>query len=280
MPAGAAPGTPIACLALRAGAAARLIAAGMFDPTMLDLDVAAILAGFLRGAAPAARSLRTSAAARGASRTVRRLADRAARRRLRAATTLVDAAGAWADRWPRSQAWHPLGIVPQRRTAIIVQAPTGCRSRRWPMIERRRRGAGTSSPTPAGCSARPPTRLLRAPCDAQPEELDVADLRRSDRGGVRPPDQADRKPLGGPAQLRPRPDARRRLRPSRTEGFVWLAGQGGYGIQTAPALAALSAAIIWAKPAGRQRVPTSTRAATPARLLSLAGYAGQSSASG
>jgi D-arginine dehydrogenase len=27
-------------------------------------------------------------------------------------------------------------------------------------------------------------------------------------------------------------------------GFFWLAGQGGYGVQTAPALAALTSALI------------------------------------
>ena len=51
----------------------------------------------------------------------------------------------------------------------------------------------------------------------------------------------------------------------RATGFFWLAGQGGYGIQTAPALAALSAALICGEP-----VPERLRAASLA--LTRAGF--------
>ena len=54
--------------------------------------------------------------------------------------------------------------------------------------------------------------------------------------------------MGGPAQLRARPVAGLWLRPE-TPGFFWCAGQGGFGIQTAPAAAALAAALLLGRPA-------------------------------
>jgi D-arginine dehydrogenase len=84
------------------------------------------------------------------------------------------------------------------------------------------------------------------PCDAQPEELDVAiaidrfttattmEMRsvRSKWAGLRN-FVADRNPVVG-------------FDP-RNSGFFWLAAQGGYGIQTAPALAELAAALLLRK---------------------------------
>ena len=98
------------------------IAAAMYDPTMLDLDVAAIHAGFLRGARAKGVELRCSAevlAAQPAGSGWRiGLSDGDI-----ACDTLVDAAGAWADSIAQIAGLEPLGITPLRRTALIVQAP-------------------------------------------------------------------------------------------------------------------------------------------------------------
>ena len=87
-----------------------------------------------------------------------------------------------------------------------------------------------------------------APCDVQPEEIDVALRRGALRGGHRPRGAPHRPPLGGPAQLRRRPRARWSVPIRDVPDFVWLAGQGGVGIMTAPALARIAAAQITGAP--------------------------------
>ena len=81
------------------------------------------------------------------------------------------------------------------------------------------------------------------PCDVQPEELDVAlavdRIERATRWQVRRIPRkwaglrsfvADKTPVVGMDPI--------------LAGFFWLAGQGGYGIQTAPAIARLAAALV------------------------------------
>ena len=122
------------CLDLLPALRPDYVAAGLLDPTMLDLDVAAILAGYLKGARAGAVELRTSAVVeairpdRGAWEVIWR--GGAAR-----AAVLVDAAGAWADSVAGLAGLEPLGIVPHRRTAVIVPAPTGVATADWPMVE-------------------------------------------------------------------------------------------------------------------------------------------------
>lgn len=155
---------------------------------------------------------------------------------------VVNAAGAWADAIAVLAGTKTVGLQPHRRTALIVDAPPGSQSDLWPMVIdvdeqfyfRPDAGALLLSPgdeTPS------------APCDAQPDELDVAiaidrvqqattlEVRRIRRSwaGLRS-FVADRNPVVGYA-----PDA---------AGFFWLAGQGGYGIQTSPAMGRLACALV------------------------------------
>ncbi len=163
------------------------------------------------------------------------------------AATVINAAGAWADVVAQLAGARTVGLQPNRRTALIVPAPAGSDSEDWPMVIdvdeqfyfRPDAGALLLSPgdeTPSD------------PCDAQPEEWDIATaidrvqtattlevtrVRRS-WAGLRS-FVADRSPVVGYA-----PDA---------PGFFWLAGQGGYGIQTAPAMGRLAAALVRGEPA-------------------------------
>jgi D-arginine dehydrogenase len=158
------------------------------------------------------------------------------------APVVINAAGAWADVVAGLAGARPVGLQPCRRTGVIVEAPDGADSDRWPMVidvdEQwyLRPDAGALMLSPAD-------ETPCEPCDAQPEELDIAiavdrvmtattlDVRRVRRSwaGLRS-FVADRTPVAGFA-----PDA---------PGFFWLAGQGGYGIQTAPAMGRLSAALV------------------------------------
>src|SRR6202012_2533954 len=89
------------------------------------------------------------------------------------ARIVVNAAGAWADQIAALAGVQTIGLQPRRRTALIVDAPAGADSDAWPMVIdiaeqfyfRPDAGALLLSPgdeTPS------------EPCDAQPEELDIA----------------------------------------------------------------------------------------------------------
>ena len=255
--------------------------AALLDPTMLDLDVAAILAGFLRGA----RARGAVAAHLGADRRPSSGRPAAGGSRLRdgdvGGPVLVDAAGAWADQVARmagpAAPGHrppPPHGHPRRRHRGLPTAAAGRCSRR------RRRGlVRQAGRRPAAVLARGRDALaaLRRPARGARRR----DLRRADRGGVRVPDPPDREPLGRPALLRRRPDPGRRLRPAR-RGLLLArrpgrlrhpdgtgAGGAGRGRDTGRSPAGPAA--------GADIDPGSL---APARLLRLAGDAGQSLASG
>ena len=158
------------------------------------------------------------------------------------APIIVNAAGAWADEIATMAGLTPVGLTPKRRTALTVATPEGMVPDRWPMVVDideqfyLKADAGKLLISPADATP-------SAPCDAQPEELDVAicidrietafeiSLRRIESrwAGLR-----SFVPDGDPvAGFDP-----------KGEGFFWLAGQGGYGIQTAPALARAAAALV------------------------------------
>ena len=227
---------------------------------------AAILAGFLRGARARGAVLRTDAALVAA-----RPAGGGWRLELRDGEVACDGPGRRRGRLGR-HAWP--GSPASRRSASCRSGARRSSSGRPPAVaspagpwSTTSARNGTSSPTPAGCSARPPTRRPRAPCDAQPEELDVAicverieaafdfPIRRIESrwAGLRC-FARDKTPVAG-------------FDP-RAPGFFWLAGQGGYGIQTAPALAALAAALITRRDRRPRGWPAIDPAAlAPARLL-------------
>ena len=146
------------------------VAAAMYDPTMLDLDVAAIHAGFLRGARGQGVELRCSAELTAAGRDGAgwRIGQREGEI---LCDVLVDAAGAWADPVAELAGLGPLGIQPLRRTAIIVQAPVEVAA--WPMIG----DVGEAwymKPDAGRLLCSPEDEIPSPPCDAQPDELDVA----------------------------------------------------------------------------------------------------------
>lgn len=158
------------------------------------------------------------------------------------AESLVNAAGAWADRVGEMAGAAPIGLQPKRRTAMIVEAPAGCAVSDLCLtvdIEEQfylRPDAGKLLISPAD-------ETPSSPCDAQPEELDIAvcvdrieraydlSIRHIERkwAGLRS-FLADKAPAVGWDPACP--------------GFFWLAGQGGYGIQTAPAMAKLAAELL------------------------------------
>ncbi|MGE0256232.1 MAG: NAD(P)/FAD-dependent oxidoreductase [Alphaproteobacteria bacterium] len=159
-----------------------------------------------------------------------------------AAPVVVNAAGAWADDVAALAGAAPLGLAPLRRTVVVFEAPVETRVDGWPMavdIDEDfyfKPDAGRLFASPADETPSPP-------CDAQPEEIDIATAL----------DRIGRATTLAPRRLVARWAGLRTFAPDRTpvagfdgdvEGFVWLAGQGGYGIKTSPSLARAVAGLV------------------------------------
>lgn len=184
-----------------------------------------------------------------------------------AAPVLVNAAGAWADAVAGLAGLAPLGIAPKRRTAAIVALPDGTDPHPWPLVA----DVGETfyfKPEAGKIMVSPADETPAEPCDVQPEDLDVAI-------GI------DRFEQVATFQVRHVEHRWAGLRSfaadrtivigfdPRTEGFLWLAGQGGYGIQTSPAAAMTAAALVAGGdlPAALTDHGVSAAALSPARLL-------------
>ncbi|WNO53326.1 NAD(P)/FAD-dependent oxidoreductase [Stakelama saccharophila] len=220
---------------------------GLWGPSCADIDVARLHAACLKQARRQGVALRSRAELVSAARQSGGWALELADGGQVGAAVLVDAAGAWADAVARLADVRPLGIQPYRRTVVQVRvdppAPADL-----PLVSDVR-GGFYFKPEPGGrLWLSPHDETPTDPCDAAPEEFDVAlaidrlqhavDWRiaavERKWAGLRS-FAPDRLPVYGFA-----PD---------TPGFFWFAGQGGFGIQTAPAAARLGAALLLNEPA-------------------------------
>jgi D-arginine dehydrogenase len=158
------------------------------------------------------------------------------------APIVINAAGAWADDIGLKAGAPRYGVQPKRRTALLVEAPGAERLDSWPLTIDMDE-AFYFKPDAGLLLISPADETPIAPCDVQPDEMDVAiaidrveqattlkvERIRKRWAGLRS-FAPDRSPIIGFDQVVP--------------GFFWLAGQGGYGIQTAPAAAKLAAALV------------------------------------
>ena len=218
---------------------------GVYEPDATDLDVHAIHQGFLRGAKAAGAQLVCDAAVDQISFEAGQWCVTTPAGRF-CAPVLVNAAGAWCDEMAALAGVKPVGLVPKRRTALTCDAPAGCDISGWPLVMDAQESF-YFKPDAGMLLVSPANEDPVGPQDVQPEELDVAiavdrvetattmQIRQVRRkwAGLRS-FVADRSPVVGFA-----PDA---------PGFFWLAGQGGYGIQTAPAMGELVAALVQGLP--------------------------------
>lgn len=163
-----------------------------------------------------------------------------------AAPVVVNAAGAWADVVGTMAGARPLGLVPKRRTALTVPPPEGMNPDGWTMaIDADEQfylkpDAGKLLLSPADETPSPP-------CDAQPEEIDIAVcIDRIERAFALSVRRIESR-WAGLRSFLPDGDPAAGFDPA-VDGFFWLAGQGGYGIQSAPALGRTAAALVMGKP--------------------------------
>lgn len=231
----------------REGALARIplldsgyVADAFLDTDAMDADVHAIHQGFLKGLRARGGRVVTSAEVTAAIYDGRAWQVETAAGRF-SAPVLVNAAGAWADKLAMLAGAHPIGLVPKRRTAFIFDPPDGTRVERWPAV------ADVAEqfyfkPEAGKLLGSPADETPVEPQDVQPEELDLAIAAGRIQASVTFPIARivrrwaglrsfvkDKTPVVGFAPEAP--------------GFFWLAGQGGYGIQTAPAMGRIAAAL-------------------------------------
>lgn len=217
--------------------------AGVYEPDCCDIDVAGLHQHWLVAARQGGAELWTSARLQRAQRQAADwLLDLADGRRARAAV-LIDAAGAWADEVAQAAGLGPLGIAPYRRTVAqlrLAQEPPAD----LPLVLGID-GSFYFKPEAGRLWLSPHDETPSPPCDAAPDELDVAiAIDRFEQVVDWPIVRIEHKWAG----LRSfAPDRLPVIGfDPRQPGFFWFAGQGGFGIQTAPAAAELACALLLA----------------------------------
>jgi D-arginine dehydrogenase len=213
----------------------------LWEPDCCDIDVAALHAAYLRQAKGRGAQLLCNAALTGVDWKSGGW-ELQTRGGAVTARTLVNAAGAWADIVAELAGVAPLGIQPYRRTIVQLDVDPAAPAD-LPLVIALD-GSFYFKPDAGGKLWLSPHDETETPaCDAAPEELDVAiaidrmqqvvdwRIRRVEHkwAGLRS-FAPDRLPVIG-------------LDPAN-QAFFWLAGQGGFGIQTAPAAAKLAAALL------------------------------------
>ena len=164
------------------------------------------------------------------------------------AKTAVIASGAWADETAVALGAMPLGLTPFNRTVITVDLPSATNWAAMPEIQEidedfyMKPDAGKLLLSPADEND-------SAPCDAQPEELGIAwAMHWVSEATILKPDR----PSHAWAGLRTfAPDRAPVIGWDKSaDGVFWLAGQGGFGIQTSPALGRYAADLLCSLPLG------------------------------
>jgi D-arginine dehydrogenase len=231
------------CPLLRPGIAA----AGFLEPGALALDVNALLQGFAGVARRNGARLLTGAPVRRIAQTPDGWRVEAGARGI-ACGLLVNAAGAWADRVAGLAGVAPIGLEPRRRTAATIAVPESMAALlpRHPLV----------APLDESFYFKPEVGSIMVslseetpsePMDPWPDDIDVATaLERFHAATIVP----ETRPTAAWAGLRTFASDRLPVVgfDAAAQSFFWYAGQGGYGIQTAPALSALGAKLLLGQP--------------------------------
>ncbi|SMX48554.1 NAD(P)/FAD-dependent oxidoreductase [Maliponia aquimaris] len=217
------------------------IAAAVLEPQALDIDVDRLLQGY-------ARLLRGRGGRIETGQRVQAIARRGGAWRVETAQgafeapVLVNAAGAWAEVVAEMAGVARVGLQPLRRSAVMMALPAEVDSTGWPLFASAA-DDWYAKPEGARLMISPADEDPVDPQDAWPDDMVLAEgldrfSQMVDVPLVRPSHSwaglrsfvPDRTPVVGFA-----PEA---------QGFFWLAGQGGYGVQTAPALAAITRRLV------------------------------------
>ena len=209
------------------------VAGGVLEPDASDMDVHAIHQGYLRTLRRAGGTVVCDAGVTA----LRRRGDAwevEAGGALYQAPVVLNAAGAWADQVAKLAGLPGVGLQPRRRSAFIFAPPAGVPVAQWPLVF----GASEDwyiKPDAGMLLGSPANADPVEPQDVQPEEFDIAlAIARIEEMTT----LTIQRPLRTWAGLRSfvaDGDLVAGFDP-RGPGFFWVAGQGGYGIQTSPAM--------------------------------------------
>ena len=226
--------TPSDVHALLPSFAAHAIAGGgVHEPEAMAIDAAAVIDGYLRALRGNGGLLTTGAEAVTLAREdIWTVATPTGEWRAR---HVVNAAGGWADVVAARAGVTRLGLLAMRRTAAIVPAPDEVAA--WPLVMDIA-GRYYCEPETGGLLISPADETPVDPCDVQPEELDVALALERVRDATGLPLRSVRRAWAGLRTFAPDRVPVLGEDPA-APGFWWLAGQGGAGIKTAPAMAQL-----------------------------------------
>lgn len=220
------------------------VEAALVEPGALEVDVHGLHQSYRRGLLRNDGEIAVAAEVVGAERAADRWVVTTAAGAQYAATYVVDAAGAWADRVGALFGATPIGIEPLRRTVFMVAAPPlppdlpmaiAVDESFYVKVDGAQLLCSPSDATPV------------EPGDARPDELEIA----------RAIEAINEATTLGIRSVRSAWAGLRSFVPDRThvigrdpgvEGLFWFAGQGGYGIQSAPATARLAAALLREEP--------------------------------
>lgn len=219
---------------------AERVLGSVLEPDAFDIDVHALHQGYLRAMRRAGGTLVCNAEVSAVERAQGNWQVQAGDALYRA-PVIINAAGAWVDAVARLAGVAPIGIEPRRRSAFMFAPPEGIDTRGWPLVI----GADEDwyiKPDAGLLLGSPANADPAEPQDVQPEELDIAlgierieamttlTIRRPTRvwAGLRS-FVADGDLVGGFDES--------------VADFFWVAAQGGYGIQTSPAMGEACAAL-------------------------------------
>ena len=249
------------CPALRTGPGGAV--AGIADREALRLDPHALLQGHARALRRNRGEIVTGARVSAIERSGadwRIVTDRG---QTFSAPILVNAAGAWADSVAALAGLGRLGLTPLKRTIVTFDGPVDADVSKWPFAKT----VGDElyfSPESGRLFASPMDEVPTDPCDAQPDEYEIALA--AHRIEERTTMRVDRihSRWAGLRTFAPDRHVIAGFDP-RSDGFFWLAGQGGFGLQTSPVMAGIAGSLIAGSPWPTEAVaPDET---SPARFL-------------
>ncbi len=265
------PGAPVPLAPAEAERRCPLLRPGVVRAAALvegaaDVDAEGLHQAYVRGLRRRGGSVQTGAGVKAVERSGSGWRVQAGAETIEAAD-VVDAAGAWADVVAGLAGVPRIGLTPYRRTIALARVPDPARLRGpdglLPMVVEAREQF-YFKPEGNGLLLSPADETPVEPHDVRPDELDVAaglEIVESVTGlGLRSISASwaglrsfvpDRRPVVGAWPEHP--------------GFWFCAGQGGFGIETAPALSAFAAAVVTGEPAPPD-VPLERAAFAPRRL--------------
>jgi len=215
---------------------------GIYDPTVCDIDTDALYQGYLRGIRRNGGEIHTDNEVQKLTRDNEgQWQVRTSQQRF-SAPVVINAAGAWADAVGELAGARKIGLQPKRRSAFIFAPPADVNIHSWPELAALD-GSFYMKPDAGMFLGSPANADPVGPHDVQPEELDIAT-------GIYHIEEATtltiRRPTRTWAGLRSfvsDGDLVCGFDP-QVDGFFWIAAQGGYGIQTSPAMGQASAALV------------------------------------